>query len=64
MFNLFEELATSGWFYAREELITTRILLEKLEKEVRFDQDLDLRWYGNDGRDDIHISPLSTSMIP
>ena len=38
--------------------MTSQILLEKLEKEVRSDKELDLQWFGNDGKDFIHLSPL------
>ena len=62
LMSLLEELATSGRFYAREGLITSRILREKLEMEVNFDHDMDLCWFGNDGKDFIHLSPLP--MIP
>lgn len=58
LMSLFEDLATSRRFYAREGLITSRTLREKLEREVRFGDDLDLRWFGNDGKDFIHLSPL------
>jgi hypothetical protein len=64
LMSLLEELATSRRFYAREGLITSRILRERLRREVRFDDDLDLHWFGNDGRDFIHLSPLPTSMTP
>ena len=58
LMSLLEGLATSKRFYAREGLITSRILRKKLEEDVRFDDDLDLYWFGNDGKDFIHISPL------
>lgn len=58
LMSLLEELATSNRFYAREGLITSQMLRQKLEKEVRFDDDLDLHWFGNDGKDFIHLSPL------
>ena len=58
LMSLLEELATSKRFYAREGLITSQILRQKLEKEVRFDDDLDLCWFGNNGKDLIHLSPL------
>jgi hypothetical protein len=58
LMSLLEELATSRRFYAREGLITTRILREKLERAVRFDDNLVLHWFGNDGKDFIHLSPL------
>lgn len=58
LISLLKELATSNLFYAREGLITSQMLQQKLEKEVRFDDDLDLRWFGNDGKDLIHLSPL------
>ncbi len=61
LMSLLEELATSKRFYAREGLITSRTLREKLEREVRFGDDLDLHWFGNDGKDFIHLSPLQTS---
>lgn len=64
LMSLLEELATSKRFYAREGLITSRILREKLEKEVRFDDDLHLHWFGNDGKDSIHLSPLQKSTTP
>ena len=59
--SLLGDLGTSRRFYAREELITSQILQEKLDKEVRFVDELNLRWFGNDGKDFIHISPLQTS---
>ena len=58
LMSLLEELATSKRFYAREGLITSQTLQQKLEREVRFDEDLNLRWFGNDGKDFIHLSPL------
>lgn len=58
LMSLLEELATSKRFYAREGLITSQIIRQKLEKEVRFDDDLDLCWFGNHGKDFIHLSPL------
>ncbi|KAI4204538.1 MAG: hypothetical protein LQ350_001088 [Teloschistes chrysophthalmus] len=58
LMSLLEELAISKRFYAREGLITSQILREKLEREVRFDDDLNLHWFGNDGKDFIHLSPL------
>lgn len=58
LMSLLEELATSKRFYAREGLITSQILRQKLEKKVRFDDDLDLHWFGNDGKDFIRVSPL------
>jgi hypothetical protein len=62
--SLLEELASSSRFYAREGLITSGILREKLEREVKFDGDLDLRWFGNDGKDLIRLSPLPTRITP
>ncbi|KAF7511421.1 hypothetical protein GJ744_004610 [Endocarpon pusillum] len=62
LISLLEELATSRRFYAREGLITSRTLREKLEREARFGDDLDLHWFGNDGKDFIHLSPLQTSI--
>ena len=62
LMSLLEELATSNRFYAREGLVTSRMIRQKLEKEVRFDDDLKLRWFGRDGKDFIHLSPLQTSM--
>lgn len=64
LMSLLGNLATSKIFYAREGLITSQMLRQKLEKEVRFDDDLDLHWFGNDGKDFIHLSPLQTSIIP
>lgn len=64
LMSLLEELATSGKFYAREGLIRSRTLRQKLEEKVRFDDDLDLCWFGNDGKDFIQLSPLHMSMIP
>ena len=64
LMSLLEELATSGRFYAREGLITSRMLREKLETKVQFDDDLELHWFGNDGKDFIHIAPLQTSTAP
>ena len=64
LMSLFEELAKSKRFYAREGLITSQILREKLEQEVRLDDGLDLRWFGNDGKEFIHLSPLQASMVP
>ena len=58
LMSLLEELATSRRFYAREGLITSKILREKLEREVRFENDLNLCWFGNDNKDFIHLSPL------
>ena len=58
LMSLLEELATSKRFYAREGLITSQIIRHKLEKEVQFGDDLDLCWFGNDGKDFIHLSPL------
>ena len=54
LMSLLEALATSKRFYAREGLITSQIIRHKLEKEVRFDDGLDLCWFGNDGKDFIH----------
>ena len=62
LISLLEELATSTRFYAREGLITTRILREKLVREVRFNDDLVLHWYGTDNKDFIHLSPLQRSL--
>ena len=64
LMTLLEKLATSGRFYAREGLITSKNLREKLGKEIRNDDDLDLRWFGNDGKDLIHLSPLPAPMTP
>jgi hypothetical protein len=64
LMSLLEELATSGRFYAREGLITSRMLRKKLEREVRFDDGLELHWFGNDGKDFIHIAPLQASTTP
>lgn len=61
LMSLLEDLATSKRFYAREGLITSQTLQEKLEREVRNDDDLDLNWFGNDGKDFIHLSPLQMS---
>ncbi|KAL9582028.1 MAG: hypothetical protein Q9212_003544 [Teloschistes hypoglaucus] len=47
LMSLLEGLATSKRFYAREGLITSQILQQKLEEEVRFDDDLNLHWFGN-----------------
>lgn len=58
LMSLLEELAISKRFYAREGLITSQILQEKLEKDVRFDDDLNLQWFGNHGKGFIHLSPL------
>ena len=58
LMSLLEELAISKRFYAREGLITSQIIRQKLDKEVRFDDDLDLCWFGNDGKNFIHLSPL------
>ena len=56
------ELVSSGTFYARERLITSRIVREKFERGIRFDDDLNLRWFGNDGRDYIDSSPLPPTL--
>ena len=64
LMTLLEELATSGRFYAREGLIRSWTLQQKLEMNVRFDNDLNLRWFGNQSKDFIHVSPLHTSNIP
>ncbi|KAL9586386.1 MAG: hypothetical protein Q9203_003878 [Teloschistes exilis] len=58
LMSLLEELATSNRYYAREGLTTSQILREWLKNEVRFDDDLNLQWFGNDGKDFIHQSPL------
>ena len=63
MISLLEELATSKRFYAREGLITSEILRQKLEEHVRIDDALDLCWFANYGQDFIHLSPLYTSML-
>ncbi|KAI4250837.1 MAG: hypothetical protein LQ352_005227 [Teloschistes flavicans] len=44
LMSLLEDLATSRRFYAREGLITSQILRQKLEREIRFDDDLNLHW--------------------
>ena len=61
LISLLEELAISKRFYAREGLITSKILREKLEREA-FDRSLNLCWFGNAGRDHIHLSPLQASV--
>ncbi|KAK4946164.1 hypothetical protein LTR10_014675 [Elasticomyces elasticus] len=61
LMSVLEELSSSNRFYAREGLITSGILRDKLEKEVRFDNDLGVRCFGNDGKDFIHVSPLPAS---
>ena len=58
-----EEFATSNSFFASEGL-TTRTLRQRLERELRFEDDLDLHWFGNDGKDFIHLSTLKKSAKP
>ena len=64
LMTLLEKLATSRRSYAREGLITSKNLREKLGKEIRNDDDLDLHWFGDDGKDLIHLSPLPAPMTP
>lgn len=61
---LLRDLATSGKFYAREGLITTGNVREKLEREMRFEDDFTPLWFGNDNRDGIHVTPLARSAMP
>ena len=59
--SLLERLATSGRFYAREGLITTEILLEKLERAVQFNDGLSYLRSGNHDWESIRLSPLQRS---
>lgn len=58
LMSILEDLVRSNKFYARAGLITSGTVRTKLTRELRWGNDLEPVWSGNDGKDFIHLTPL------
>jgi hypothetical protein len=60
LMTVLEDLAASRRFYAREGMITSRVMLDKLMAAIPSDTGR-FHVFGNEGKDSIHLVPLEPS---